>query len=261
MNEIVRIRITSVTIFLLPLLAINLGLLFNNYISLYSIDNYKFIIFLYDKFPILERIHLDALEKHYLLTKPTFPYIDGEISISAAVRGYYINYFIFKPFIFLCCVFMLLYWYNYKNFLNKVIKTKKTEINYFFIMGVASAFFLFLHAYFLGRPDWKELYDVNFYRLFRRFIIISFILLTLIAQLLLVITLTKIRKSIDQLIKQKILRIKLFFTIFLIVLTISIALMMSFVNHNDIFNNIVEWNYFSLILIYYLLSFFIWKKI
>ena len=107
MNEIKRIRITSVTIFLLPLLAINLGLLFNNYISLYNIDNYKFIIFLYDKFPILEIIHLDALEKHYLFTNPTFPYIDGEISISAAVRGYYTNYFIFKPLIFLCCAFKL----------------------------------------------------------------------------------------------------------------------------------------------------------
>ena len=141
MKEITRIRKASVIIFLLPLLAINLGLLFNNYISLYSIDNYKFIIFLYDKFPILERIHLDALEKHYLLTKPTFPYIDGEISISAAVRGYYVNYFIFKPLIFLCCVFMLLYWYNYKIFLNKVSQTKKQEISYFFVAGVASAFF------------------------------------------------------------------------------------------------------------------------
>ena len=141
-----------------------------------------------------------------------------------------------------------------------MIRTKKPEINYFFIAGIASTIFLFLHAYFLGRPDWKELYDVNFYRLFRRFIIISFILLTLIAQLLLVITLTKIRKSIDQLIKQKILWIKLFFTIFLIVLTISIALTMGLVDHNDIFNNITEWNYFLLMLINYLLSFFIWKK-
>ena len=75
MKEITRIRKTSIAIFLLPLLAINLGLLFNNYISLYIIDNYKFIISFYDKFPILEQIHLDALEKHYLLTKPTFPYI------------------------------------------------------------------------------------------------------------------------------------------------------------------------------------------
>ena len=246
--------------FLLPLLAINLGLAFNNYISLYSIDNYKFIIFLYDKFPILERIHLDALEKHYLLTKPTFPYIDGEISISAAVRGYYVNYFIFKPLIFLCCFFMFLYWYNYKNFFNKVIETKKHEINYFFIAGVASAILLFFHAYFLGKVGWKELYDVNFYRSFRRVIIISFILLELIAQFLLVVKLTKIRKSIDNLIKQKILWIKLFFSIFLIVLTISIALTMSLMDHNHIFNNIIEWNYFALILIYYLLSFFIWKK-
>ena len=195
MTEITRIRITSILIFLLPLLAINLGLLFNNYISLYIIDNYKFIISFYDKFPVLEQIHLDALERHHLLTKPTFPYIDGEISVSAAVRGYYTNYFIFKPLIFLCCVFMLLYWYNYKNFVNKVIKTKKPEINYFFIAGVSSTIFLFLHAYFVGKLSWKELYDVNFYRLFRRFIIISFILLELIAQFLLVIKLTKIRKS------------------------------------------------------------------
>ena len=136
----------------------------------------------------------------------------------------------------------------------------KPEINYFFIAGIVSAIFLFLHAYFLGRPDWKELYDVNFYRLFRRFIIISFILLELIAQFLLVIKLTKIRKSIDHLIKQKILWIKLFFSIFLIVLTILTVLTISLVDHNYTFNNIVEWNYFSLILIYYLLSFFIWKK-
>ena len=260
MNEIIRIRIASVIIFLLPLLAINLGLSFNNYIFLYSIDNHKFIIFLYDKLPILEQIHLDALEKHYLFTKLTFPYIDGEVSISAAVRGYYTNYFIFKPLIFSCCIFMLLYWYNYKNFLNKVIKTKKPEINYFFIVGVFSAIFLFLHAYFLGRPDWKELYDVTFYRLFRRFIIISFILLELTAQFLLVIKLTKIRKSIDHLVKQKVLSIKLFFSIFLIALTILTALTMSVVDHNYTFNNIVEWNYFPLLLTYFLLSFFMWKK-
>lgn len=261
MKEIITIRISSIIIFLLPMLAINLSLLFNNYISLYSVDDYKFILSIYDKFPILERIHLNALEKHYLLTETTLPYIDGRISISAAVRGYYTNNFIFKPAIFLCCIFMFLYWNNYKNLMKKIIETKKSEINYFFIAGVASAIFLFLHAYFLGKPDWKELYDVDLYKSFRRFIIISFILLELIAQFLLVIKLTKIRKSILHLIKQKVLWIKLSFSIFLIIFTIVVALVMGLINQSDVFNNIVEWNYVVLLLVYYLLSFFIWKKV
>ena len=142
-----------------------------------------------------------------------------------------------------------------------MIKTKKPEINYFFIAGVASTIFLFLHAYFLGKPDWKALYDVDLYKLFRRFIIISFILLELIAQFLLVIKLTKIRKSILHLIKQKVLWIKLSFSIFLIIFTIVVALVMSFINQSDAFNNIVEWNYVVLLLAYFLLSFFIWKKV
>ena len=125
---------------------------------------------------------------------------------------------------------------------NSSLWTKKTEINYFFILGVASAFFLFLHAYFLGRPDWKELYDVNFYRLFRRFIIISFILLELVAQFLLVIKLTKIRKSIDHLIKQKILWTKLFYSIFLVIGLISRLFGKQFIELSWDRSNETYWN-------------------
>ena len=67
---------------------------------------------------------------------------------------------------------MIFYWINYNYLFKQLISDKK---NYFFIFGLGSAIFLFLHVLFLGWDIQSEIFkDI------RRIIIVLFILLLII---------------------------------------------------------------------------------
>ena len=73
------------------------------------------------------------------------PIFYGESSISNIVKRYPINY-IFKPLLFLASLVMISYWFYYNNIFNFLFQEKKIRI--FYIFGILSAIFLFLHVFF-----------------------------------------------------------------------------------------------------------------
>ena len=181
------------------------------------------------------------------------PMINGETSISNIVKRFPINY-LFKPLMYLSVILMILYWYSYNLVLNKIFEAKR--INVFFIFGFLSAVFLLLHVFFLGK-----VYDVKIYTQIRRSYIVFFILFELLAQAYLLSFIWKKRRELKNYFFNFILVLKLIFVSFVCISTTLILVILIFYDLSPKIDYALEWNYFLILLIYYLLSFFIWKKL
>ena len=231
MNEITQIRKLSLWIFFLPLLAINLCLLISQ--NPLILDNTIFKV---------DMIGRSAF---------TIPYLDGSLSISRASRTYP-QYLIFKPAMIVTAILLYYYWINNNLLINKY---RSTNISYKFkTFGILSAFFLVIHSIFLGIK-----FDIQLYKLFRRVILLLFIIFEIIAQGILVYHLIKLKSQLLNLINNKILILKIILvTILATVAILSLPLLVS--KGNTHFKHALEWNYFVGVILFYLFSRFFWKR-
>ena len=190
----------------------------------------------------------------------TFPYFDGGASISRTARPYP-SWLVFKPLMIFTSFLLVRYWMYNREIVNFFSKDHKNMKKIFFF-GVASAIFLTLHSIFLGIK-----FDNDLYKLFRRVILLLFIIFEIVAQAYLVSTLYSLKKDISQFLNLNVLKIKIVLvTILIVVATISIPIIslpgddfmgitLKFLKHG------LEWNYFLVLLFFYYLSFLMWKKI
>jgi len=231
-ENIDQIRKTSIWIFILPVAALNLCLFVS--INYHLLENTIFVV--------------DQIGRSGF----TIPYIDGSVSISRTARTYP-AYLIFKPAMILTAILLIKYWIAN----NKLIGTVNNEINknkYFLIFGVGSALFLIIHSIFLGIK-----FDYDLYKLFRRFVILGFIIFEIIAQALLVISIFKMKEKIEEFINKKILILKIILvSILTIAALVSLPLLVS--SGHTHFKHALEWNYFIGVILFYFLSFLFWKK-
>ena len=189
----------------------------------------------------------------------TFPYLDGGASISRTARPYP-TWLIFKPAMFLTSYLLIKYWIYNRNIIRFFNKDHK-HIKRIFNFGIASAIALTIHSIFLGIK-----FDYDLYKLFRRVILLSFIIFELVAQAYLVATFYSFRHSLLEYINPKILKFKLILvSILIIVAAISIPIISlpgnDFLGFNlKFFKHALEWDYFLGIITFYLLTFFMWKK-
>ena len=176
------------------------------------------------------------------------PNIHGCTSISQVGRYPPINFF-FKTFMFISIFFIFLYWrYNYF-----LISQNKNSFLYklSYILGIFSILFFSLYIIFLGEGD--------YYRFFRRIGIFIYIFFTVISELLLSIS---YRTKLNFFSNVSIVNFKFYFNVILsslglILLPLVIYKVIDYPN----FKNIVSWNYFFLIKINFLITFFCWKKV
>ncbi len=234
MDQIKRVKSLSIWIFIIPFIAVNTCLIL--------ITQFQ------ELFPNQEEI-----------IHNTIPYIDGGASISRTARPYP-SWLIFKPAMFLTSFLLIKYWlYNKKiiDFLNYDQKNKNKII----IFGIASAIALTVHSIFLGIKI-----DHDIYKLFRRVIMLLFIIFEIIAQAYLVSIYYSLKNDLDKYIYRKVLYLKiLLVTILIIVAIISIPIVSmpgdNFLGLNlKFFKHALEWNYFIGVISFYLLTFFMWKK-
>ena len=179
---------------------------------------------------------------------PTFPYLDGGASISRTARTFP-AYLVFKPGMIFTSYLLILYWSKI-NLLVNDYNNETSKDNIFKIFGILSAVFLIIHAIFLGVK-----FNFEFYNIFRRFILLCFIIFELIAQSVLVYNFYKIKNKINQDINKNVLVLKIILVCILLLVTlISIPIVTSSGNAN-IKHSL--WNYFVGVLIFYLLSKFL----
>ena len=231
MNEITQIRKLSLWIFFIPLLAINICLLIS--------QNPEF---LNNTFFAVDQIGRSGY---------SIPYLDGSLSISRASRTFP-QYLIFKPSMIITAILLYYYWKNNNNLVNNLYSTK---INYRFkTFGILSAAFLAIHSVFLGIK-----FDVQVYKLFRRVVLLLFIIFELIAQGYLVYHFYKLKTELKEFVNNKILLIKILLVSVLVVVAV-LSLPTLVTKGNTHFKHMLEWNYFVGVILFYMLSRFFWKR-
>ncbi len=232
MREITQIRKLSIWIFFIPLIAINLCL------------------FISQNFQILEGtiFTVDPIGRSGF----SIPYLDGSLSISRASRTFP-QYLIFKPAMILTAVFLYFYWTNNNDLINRL--NNSTGIVYKFkTFGVLSAIFLAIHSIFLGIK-----FDIQIYKLFRRVVLLLFIIFEIIAQGYLVYYLYKFKEKILTFINKKVLVLKLILVALLAIVAI-LSLPILVTKGNTHFKHALEWNYFVGVVFFYIFSRFFWRR-
>jgi len=234
MEHINKAKLISIWIFILPFIAVNTCLI------------------LVTQFHNLFPNQVDIIHN-------TFPYFDGGASISRTARPYP-SWLVFKPLMIFTSFLLVKYWIYNREIINFFSRDHK-NIKKIFFFGVASAIFLTLHSIFLGIK-----FDNDLYKLFRRVILLLFIIFEIIAQAYLVSTLYSFKENISNYLNLNILKIKIVLvSILIIVAVISIPIIslpgdefmgitLKFLKHG------LEWNYFLGVITFYLLTFLMWKK-
>ena len=189
----------------------------------------------------------------------TFPYFDGGASISRTARPYP-TWLIFKPAMFLTSYLLIKYWIYNKEIINFFSKDHKNK-NKILFFGIASAIALTIHSIFLGIK-----FDNDIYKLFRRVIMLSFIIFEITAQAYLVAAFYSFRNKLDNYINRIFLNLKIILVSTLIVVAIISVPIISLPGNNFFGYNLkflkhaLEWDYFIGVISFYLLTFFLWRK-
>ena len=226
MNSIDKVKSISVWIFIIPFISVNTCLL------------------------IVTNFH-QILEPGVPIS-PTFPYFDGGVSISRTVRDYPL-YLIFKPAMFLTSYLLIRYWLNTKDIIQHFQKDY-IHLKKIVFFGITSAILLTIHSIFLGIKI-----DNDLYKLFRRIVMLSFIIFELIAQAYLIKFFYEIKSKLFTNINIIYLKIKRILIIFLITISIITLPFLPFDNFKFL-KHAIEWNVFLGVIIFYLLTHLMWKK-
>ena len=226
MTYIQKVRSISLWIFIIPFFSVN--------ICLYTIT------------------HIHSILPYGVAINPTFPYLDGGVSISRTVRNFPMN-LLFKPAMFITSYFLIQYWLSTKKIINFFEKDYKDTKKIIFF-GVGSAILLTIHAIFLGV---KFEYDI--YKLFRRVVMLSFIIFELIAQAYLIKFFYYAKEDLKDYINITYLKIKRILITVLITFSIISIPFLAFDNFK-LLKHGLEWNVFLGVIIFYLLTHLMWKK-
>mgnify|MGYP001382041792 FL=1 len=182
----------------------------------------------------------------------TIPYIDGGASISRTARVFP-TYLIFKPAMFLTSYLLIKYWIYNKNIILTFDDNNK-NVSKIIFFGIGSAILLTIHSIFLGIK-----FDYDLYKLFRRVVMLLFIIFEIVAQAYLVITLYKLKDKIIDKINLKFLKLKGLLVSLLIIVAI-LAIPIVSMPGNKFIKHALEWDYFVGVISFYLLTYFMWKK-
>ena len=94
----------------------------------------------------------------------------------------------------------------------------------------------------------------------RKLVLVLFILFEILAQFFLIKRLYLNIDNFNNYISKKILNIKIIFVGFVVISSLVIIAILSFNNLDSKTDYILEWNYFALLLFFYLLSALMWNK-
>ncbi|MFL2851734.1 MAG: hypothetical protein ACJZ76_01885 [Candidatus Pelagibacter sp.] len=234
MEQISKVKSISIWIFIVPFIAVNICLI------------------------LITQFH-ELFPNQGDVIHNTIPYFDGGASISRTARPYP-SWLVFKPAMFFTSFLLIKYWLYNKDIIKSFKKDHK-YINKVVFFGVASAIALTVHSIFLGIK-----FDNDLYKLFRRVVMLLFIIFEIAAQAYLVVTFYSFKEKLSKFINIKILRLKLILVSILIIVAVISIPLISLPGNNVLgynvkfFKHALEWDYFIGVITFYLLTFLMWKK-
>ena len=134
-------------------------------------------------------------------------------------------------------------------------------MNKIVFFGIASAIALTVHSIFLGIK-----FDNDLYKLFRRVVMLSFIVFEIVAQAYLVATFWSFKEKLKDYINPVVLSLKIILVSILIVVAVITIPIISLPGDDffgiqlKFFKHALEWDYFIGVITFYLLTFFMWRK-
>ena len=234
MDQIRKVKSISIWIFIVPFIAVNTCLI------------------------LITQFH-ELFPNQGDIIHNTIPYFDGGASISRTARPYP-SWLVFKPAMFLTSFLLIKYWLYNKEIIKSFNENHK-YINKVVFFGVASAIALTIHSIFLGIK-----FDNDLYKLFRRVVMLLFIIFEIAAQAYLVATFYSFKEKLFNFINIRILKLKLILVSILIIVAVISIPLISLPGNNVLgynvkfFKHALEWDYFIGVITFYLLTFFMWKK-
>ena len=234
MKSIEKTKSISIWIFIVPFVAVNVCLLL--------------VTQFHSLFPNQEDI-----------IHNTFPYFDGGASISRTARPYP-SWLVFKPAMFLTSYLLIKYWLFNRDIII-FFKSDNKNIKKIVFFGIASAIALTIHSIFLGIK-----FDNDLYKLFRRVVMLSFIVFEIVAQAYLVATFWSFREKLKDYINPVVLNLKIILVSILIIVAVITIPIISLPGDDffgiqlKFFKHALEWDYFIGVITFYLLTFFMWRK-
>ena len=229
MEQINKVKTLSIWIFIVPFFAVNACLIL--------------ITQFHQLFPNQEDIILN-----------TFPYLDGGASISRTARPYP-SWLIFKPAMFLTSFLLIKYWLYNKQIIEFFNQGHK-HLNKIIFFGIASAVALTVHSIFLGIK-----FDNDLYKLFRRVVMLSFIIFEIVAQAYLVAIFYSFKDKLAGYINDIYLKLKIILVSLLIIVAIISIPIISLPGNNFMGFNLkflkhaLEWDYFLGVILFICLRF------
>ena len=153
---------------------------------------------------------------------------------------------------FLTALLLYIYWKNNNQLINNLYST---NLNYKFkTFGILSAIFLVIHSILLGVK-----FDFQIYKLFRRVVLLLFIIFEIVAQGILVYHFYRLKLKLEKLVNKKILYFKItLVSILALVGILSLPILIT--KGNTHFKHALEWNYFVGVVLFYLFSRFFWRR-
>ncbi len=206
--------------------------------------NFKHLCIICFFLPLLTIIISFIWSANLNLVNWCIPNFDGCTSISRVGRYEPVVYF-FKPLILIYTIFLGLFWKNYYELLNfDNINISKFSL----LIAYCSILFLVLYIIFLG--------EGKLYKFFRQIGIFIYIFFTVLTQIIF----SNKLKSLSHF-NKKIGKLTYYYSLMLglVGLLLFPFMIMKIIEITN-FKNIVSWNYFLLIQIYFLMIFFGLKK-
>ena len=189
MDKIAKVKSISIWVFIIPFIAVNACLI------------------------LITQFHSLFPNQEHIVHNSLWPYLDGGLSISRAARPYP-SWLIFKPAMFLTSFLLIKYWYYNRDIILNFNENYK-HLKKIIFFGVGSAVALTVHSIFLGIE-----FDNNLYKLFRRVIMLVFIIFEITAQAYLVATLYSFKDKLSKYINKTYLTLKLYLVSILIVVAV-----------------------------------------
>ncbi|HEY9030893.1 MAG TPA: hypothetical protein VIM93_05985 [Kangiella sp.] len=177
------------------------------------------------------------------------PYFEGCTSISRAARnGDAI--FLFRGLMMPIAAFLVVFWYLQSIWLKEL--TQKSH-NTIFVLGTIGAIFLVLYADFLGTEG-------DFYEFMRRYGITFYFAMTILAQMLSIRSLQKIKGTLNRKIKRYLSTQFILISIYWGLGITNVVIKATGVSWADQAENVIEWHFALYMSFYFGLTAMMWKR-
>ena len=249
MKLVSKSRLLGLVIFVLPIVALNSILVLSQSFE-----------FKYDPIPgnYYNDIRIynagDALRDKQDIQRLGFaiPYIDGTTSISRLGRVFP-NWLVFKPLMIFTGILLCFFWRNQKKIFADLDADQKM-VNKFYYFGLVSGITLIIHSIFLGIK-----FDNDLFKFLVRLNLACCVLFAISTKFYFVKCVKKVSETYLEL-KNIYFKIQYFLSHMLLII-LFLSLFLLFFENSKTFIQIIEWNYFVLIFLFYLLYFLSWRKV